>query len=420
MPRPPLPKVLADVFDDRQARATLLAGAFALFAAGLDPKVWGPSLSTVQAAIRERPSLEAYVLLGAVGSAILLLVGGAIGDLRRARPLIVGGLATLVVTGTVGLLVPSGPVFIAARLIGAAAAALTVPASLASVALAYRGVARATAHRHRLRGVRGRQRGHADPADDHPRRRVAGVRRRRRSRPSSPWSSFAAGSRTSSGRGASSGPTSSARRCGRARSSPSRRASCGWAAAGTTPCAGRSSGSASRCWSPTASWEVRRRAAHPADLQVDRRPVTVALFAGVVIAIAQSAPMLILPQYFAIVPRFGPVFGMLAIAPLIAGLVIAGPVAGYLLARFPPRVLVAAGLVTVGLGNLGGRAAGRAGDRLRAVHPAAAADRRRVRRRARPCGRRSSSPASRAACPRPRRRSTRPRSPSATGSASCW
>ena len=71
--------------------------------------------------------------------------------------------------------------------------------------------------------------------------------------------------------------------------------------------------------------------------------MTVALFAGVVIALAQSAPMLILPQYFAIVPRFGPVFGMLAIAPLIAGLVVAGPVAGYLLARFPPRVLVGGG-----------------------------------------------------------------------------
>ena len=85
------------------------------------------------------------MLLGVVASAILLLVGGAIGDLRRARPLIVGGLATLVITGTVGLLITEGPVFIAARLIGAAASALTVPAALASVALAYRGVARATA-----------------------------------------------------------------------------------------------------------------------------------------------------------------------------------------------------------------------------------------------------------------------------------
>ena len=145
MPRLPLPKVLADVFDDRQARTTLLAGTVALLAAGLDPKVWGPSLSTVQAAIRERPSLEAYVIVGAVASAILLLVGGAIGDLRRVRPLIVGGLATFVVTGSLGLLFASGPVFIAARVVGAAAAALTIPAALASVALAYHGVARATA-----------------------------------------------------------------------------------------------------------------------------------------------------------------------------------------------------------------------------------------------------------------------------------
>ena len=44
-----------------------------------------------------------------------------------------------------GLLVPDGPVFIAARLVGAAAAALTIPAALATVALSYRGVARATA-----------------------------------------------------------------------------------------------------------------------------------------------------------------------------------------------------------------------------------------------------------------------------------
>ena len=164
------------------------------------------------------------------------------------------------------------------------------------------------------------------------------------------------------------------------------------------------------------TWERRRRITHPADLQVDRRPVTVALFAGVVIALAQSAPMLILPQYFAIVPRFGPVFGMLAIAPLIAGLVIAGPVAGYLLARFPPRVLVGGGPGHRRPRQHRGRADRGARDRLRAVHPAAPADRCRVRRRARPCGRRSSSRASRAACPRPRRRSTRPRWPSAPGS----
>ena len=85
------------------------------------------------------------MLVGAVGSAILLLVGGAIGDLRRARPLMLGGLATLVVTGSIGLLVPTGPDLRSARLAGAVAAAIVVPASLASVALAYSGVTRATA-----------------------------------------------------------------------------------------------------------------------------------------------------------------------------------------------------------------------------------------------------------------------------------
>src|SRR5512132_1199053 len=145
MNRPPLPTFLADIVADRRAMATLLAGAASLFAAALDPKVWGPTLTSVQAAIRERPELETYILVGAVGSAILLLVGGAIGDLRRARPLVLGGLVVLVATGVTGLVVTSGPLFLADRFVGTAAASIVIPASLASVALAYRGIARATA-----------------------------------------------------------------------------------------------------------------------------------------------------------------------------------------------------------------------------------------------------------------------------------
>ena len=352
MPRLPLPKVLADVFDDRQARTTLLAGVVALFAAGLDPKVWGPSLSTVQAAIRERPSLEAYVLLGVVASAILLLVGGAIGDLRRARPLIVGGLATLVVTGTVGLLIPEGPLFIAARLIGAAASALTVPAALASVALAYRGVARATALGIAYAIYSGA---------------LAVMPMLLTFLPGAQWPGFVVAPVAALvALFVVRGRIPDLERPGRLER-PYVLGTALWASAVVAISVGV-------LWLGTGwehplrwaiigfgvvllvaywLWERRRRVTHPSDLQVDRRPVTVALFAGVVIALAQSAPMLILPQYFAIVARFGPVFGLLAIAPLIAGLIVAGPVAGFLLARFPPRVLVAAGLVTVGLGNLG-------------------------------------------------------------------
>ena len=65
----------------------------ALLSAGLDPKVYAPMASTTQAAIRARPDLEGLVLMVSVTTAVLVLVGGAVGDSTRARPLILGGLA---------------------------------------------------------------------------------------------------------------------------------------------------------------------------------------------------------------------------------------------------------------------------------------------------------------------------------------
>jgi hypothetical protein len=50
--------------------------------------------------------------------------------------------------------------------------------------------------------------------------------------------------------------------------------------------------------------------------------------------------------------RYGPIFGILALAPLFAALVVAGPVAGYLLARFRPRILITGGMLAIGLGDL--------------------------------------------------------------------
>jgi hypothetical protein len=85
---------------------------------------------------------------------------------------------------------------------------------------------------------------------------------------------------------------------------------------------------------------------------VERRPVTIALFVGLVIAVAQVVPMSQLPLYFGVAMRYGPVFGMVALTPLFLGLIAAGPVAGYLLARFQPRHLVLGGMIAVGLGDV--------------------------------------------------------------------
>src|SRR6188472_4133241 len=106
MPRPPQPSlraVFGDVFEDRTAVRTLLAGAAALFASGIDPRIWSPQLSTVQAAVRAQPGLETTILVNGLIGAIVLLAAGAVGDLARARPLIRGGLTTLLAMALVSL-----------------------------------------------------------------------------------------------------------------------------------------------------------------------------------------------------------------------------------------------------------------------------------------------------------------------------
>jgi hypothetical protein len=87
-----LPPFLADLFAEPRQRNALLAATVALFAAGLDPKTMAPTAMSTQAAIRAHPEIEGLVLFVSVTTAILLLVGGAVGDTTRARPIIAGGL----------------------------------------------------------------------------------------------------------------------------------------------------------------------------------------------------------------------------------------------------------------------------------------------------------------------------------------
>jgi DHA2 family multidrug resistance protein-like MFS transporter len=98
-------------------------------------------------------------------------------------------------------------------------------------------------------------------------------------------------------------------------------------------------------------WQ-RRRERRADDAAIDVRPVTVALIAGVVIAVAQTAPAVQAPIRFQIVDGMTPLMATIAIAPFVLALLLAGPVAGLLLSRFRPRTLIVGGLVTVGIGDL--------------------------------------------------------------------
>jgi MFS family permease len=347
--RPPLPAFIADVVAEPRSRNALLAGSAALFAAGLDPRVWSASLPTVQAAIRARPELEAVSLVAAVISAGLLLVGGVLGDSQRARPIVIGGLVVELVASAIGLVVPSGPIFVASRFAGTAAASFIIPVSLASVATSYRGVARATAIGLAY-GAYGASQG------------VGPVLLQ--IQPDSRWPAFAAAIAAC----LIAIPIARRRIPDLARPTLVERpyvvATALWGLGIVMLTSGIiwfGSG-----WDNPVRWALivlgglalvaagvhDRRRRGSGTIHVERRPVAIAVFVGLVIALAQTVPMLQLPLYFQLVLRYGPFLAIVALGPLFAGLILAGPVAGMLLSRVAPRTLVAAGVLAVGVGDL--------------------------------------------------------------------
>ncbi len=353
MRRPPLPSFIGDLVADRRAASALLAGMAALFAAGMDPKIMAPMATSTQAAIRARPDIEGLIILVSVATAILILVGGAVGDISRARPIILGGLSvSLVCAVAVFVVVPPGnPLFVLVRFIGIAAAAMVMPVSLAMAATSYTGIPRATAI-----GIAYAAYGAGQglsptlvaliPGTYAPafigsivatvlallivRSRIRNlVRANRAERPyvvgTALWASgvvlISAGVLW----------------LGAGLDHPLRIALIlgGLVVVGVF-----------------FLWERRRRAEHAETVRIERRPVTIALFVGLVIALAQIVPMSQLPLYFGVGMRYGPIFGMVALAPLFVALVLAGPIAGFLLARFQPRHLIAGGVLAIGLGDL--------------------------------------------------------------------
>ena len=353
MRRPPMPSVIADLLVDRQAASALLASGVALFAAGMDPKVMAPMATTTQAALRQKPDLEGLVLLVSVITATFVLVGGAVGDLSRARPLIVGGLAVslLAAVAAIPLLGSRDLPFVLIRLAGIASAAMVMPASLALAAVSYTGVPRATAIGFAYAGYGVGQA--VSPT------LVSFI-------PGQPLPAF----------------IGSILACAIAL----------WIVRRRIPDIPRASLPERPLVLGTALWAIgivlltigllwfgggwdnplrlsliglgilflvafaiaqrRRRSSDELAVRVERKPVAVALFVGLVIAAAQTVPASQMPLFFSVVLRYGPLFGVMALAPLFVGLILAGPLAGFLLARLQPRHLIAGGVVLVGVGDL--------------------------------------------------------------------
>jgi len=348
MRRPPLPAFIGDLFVDPVAKGALLAGSLALFAAALDPQAWSPALPSVQAAVRENPQLETTVMLASLSAAGLLLLGGALGDSRRSRPIILGGLMVELVAGLVSLVLPVGPVYVVVRLIGHASAMFVIPVSIALVATSFRGPVRATAI-----GLAYAAYGAAGAAGPILLQLIPGER----------WPAYLAAVvacviaiRVASRHVLELHRPSLAER-------PLVVGVAVWAFGIITMTIGLT-------WiggglDNPVRWAMivggpalvffydrlsRRHQVGP--VGIIRRNVAIALFVGVVIAISQTAAMLNLPLYFRLVLGYGPVLAVAALAPLFAALVLAGPVAGYLLSRVSPRWLVGGGVLFVGIGNL--------------------------------------------------------------------
>ena len=352
MARPPLPPFLADLVADRRAAGALLAGMAALFAAGMDPKVMAPMATTTQAAIRARPEIEGLILLVSVLTAVLLLVGGAVGDTRRARPIITGGLAVSLACAILALLLADfGTPFLVVRFAGIASAAMVMPVALAMAATSYTGIPRATAI-----GIAYAAYGAGQGLSPTLVALVPGTYA-----PAFVGSIAACALALVVVRGRIPElprPTAAER--------PYVYGTALWASGVVLFAAGvlwLGSGldnplrialmlGGLALGAAFILWERRRRAAQAETVRIERRPVTIALFVGLVIAIAQIVPMSQLPLYFGVGMGYGPIFGILALVPLFAALVVAGPVAGFLLARFRPRILITAGVLAIGLGDL--------------------------------------------------------------------
>jgi MFS transporter, DHA2 family, multidrug resistance protein len=345
-----LPGFIAEVVDNRASFRALGASTLALAAAGMNPQITSPLVVDVQSAIRAQPGLAAIATLFGVLGAGTILAGGVAADAYRKRRLLEVSLLALALASGTSLVVASGPIFLASRVLGALAAGFAIPFAIAAVATLYAGTARATAIGVAYAGYGA---GLFLPPILLTVTGPGGT-----DLPAYLASAAAAIAAISVSRLVPDLPGASATHAALARRVAiwafgviALAAGLALVGSGTNPVrlAMIALGIAFLGLGFVVQWRARKQ---PRELEVDMRPVTVVLAVGLFIGLAQSVPMTLLPVFFQVVLGFGPIFAVVAIAPIIVALVVAGPIAGWLLPRISPRVLIGGGLVAVGLGDL--------------------------------------------------------------------
>jgi MFS family permease len=346
------PQFLTDVFEDPQKRGVLIAGTLSILAVGLVPRVFSPGFPDAQQALKTQPSAENLLLLLSFVTAVATILGGLVADFLRKRIVLLASLAVMVGAAAVATVFDDGVIFYAANFTEVAASGVVLAYAIGSVAVAYDGVSRATA---------------------------LGI----------VYAAFGAGSAAAAPLLMLFGPFGPR-----------------WQAYLVVGIAAAIALWAARKWMPrmpgslpapktlltiVAIWVIsifalvtgvvgligdrsrllpivlivggaiglmatvfaaRRSKDMVVRLGLNPRPLSAAIAVGVAVGFAQMVPLMLLPIVFQFPLDYGPLFGIVAIAPFAIALLIAGPVSGILLRRYGPRGMMTFGTFFIGVGNI--------------------------------------------------------------------
>ena len=315
----------------------------ALAAAGLDPHVLDPGQARMREALQADLTLEQALTFAAMLQAAFLLAGGAIADTWRSTRVLQAALLGLVAASVGATIMPDGPGLFASRVVAWACDGLILPFSVGVVAQLYRGTARATALGI-LFGVYGAATMIAPilatvfgPRGPEVQAfavcagvAVAAVWVVRRWMPDLPGATHAQRFTVV--------------------------VTAVWALGVVVAVEGVAT------FEPVpviaglalvgAALAARRVTRRPPTEGVRARQGGAALAVGLVIGFAQAVPLAALPAFFTVVQEIDGLVATVLLAPFAVGIVVAGPMSGWLLARLSPRLLILTGTLAIALGDL--------------------------------------------------------------------